>query len=81
MVSNVIKCIDMSLQDLDWELISISQKDGYLTRNQASKYLGVSTATIRRYEQSRDLPCYKVGFRKFYKRDELDAWLLRESKK
>ena len=65
----------MSLNSLDWDVIGISQKDGYLTRGQIARYLGVCEATVGRWELKKLLPYYRVGSRKFYKREEIDEWM------
>jgi len=65
----------MDLKSIDWDVIGISQKDSYLSRGQIAKYLGVCESTVGRWERQRELPFYKVGQRKFYKREEIDNWI------
>jgi len=49
--------------------------DGYLSKVQASEYLGIALRTIdkRLYE----IPHFKVGRRILFKRVELDEWMER----
>ncbi len=70
----------MSLKNIDWEAINISQKDAYLSRKEVAKYLGVCSATISRWEKNRAFPFYRIGSRNFYKRQDVDNWILKQQK-
>lgn len=70
----------MALNDIDWRTINIAQKDAYLSRGEVAMYLGVGTRTISRWEYSKGLPFYKVGNRKFYKREDIDRWMQKNPK-
>ena len=46
--------------------------DEIMIISEAARYLGVSEITIRRWANSRELPCFRAGhnrIRKFYKKD------------
>lgn len=66
----------MALNSLDWRAINIAQKDGYLCRAEVMDYLGVSSSTLYKYQTEKGLPYYKVGNRPFYKREDIDNWMM-----
>ncbi|MBT3423207.1 MAG: helix-turn-helix domain-containing protein [Candidatus Cloacimonetes bacterium] len=53
-------------------------KKEVMTVEEAIKYLGISLSQIYKLTSTRSIPCYKPTGRKVYfKKDELDAWRLR----
>jgi excisionase family DNA binding protein len=53
----------------------------YLNIEQASAYLGVTTWTIRRLIENKELACAKIGKRFIVKREELDKIWERKAEK
>ena len=49
---------------------------GFMTRNEVKKYLGISENTFKKH-YAISLPCYKVGSRLKYKREEVDQMVER----
>lgn len=47
----------------------------WLSRREAAKYIGVSPATLQRYQADGLIPFSKIGGRVWYRRDDLDAAL------
>jgi len=55
------------------EVLNFINQDHYLNLAQASKYLSISTRTIRDRD---DIPRYRVGTKMLlFKRSELDEWM------
>ena len=56
------------------EVLPYLSQDCYLNLAQASKYLSISTRTIRDRD---DIPRYRIGTKMLlFKRSELDGWML-----
>ncbi len=56
------------------EVLNFINQDHYLNLAQASKYLSISTRTIRDRD---DIPRYRVGSKLLlFKRSELDTWMI-----
>ncbi|EJW11722.1 hypothetical protein A33M_2919 [Rhodovulum sp. PH10] len=50
--------------------------EGYLTRPELARELGVHTKTVERYEsQPNGLPSVTIGGRKYYRRTAVLAWI------
>ena len=55
------------------EVLNFINQDHYLNLAQASKYLSISTRTIRDRD---DIPRYRIGTKMLlFKRSELDEWM------
>lgn len=52
-----------------------SMNDLWIGINEASKYLGVSTETIRNWIKKTDIPAHKIGKLWKFKQSELDDWV------
>ncbi len=56
---------------------NVMKKD-VMTVEEATGYLGISLSHIYKLTSSRSIPCYKpTGKKVYFKKDELDAWRLR----
>lgn len=53
--------------------------DKIFTLKQASKYLGVHTATLYRLARIKKIPGFKVGWVWRFKKQKLDAWIDKQS--
>lgn len=49
---------------------------GYISIDEAAKYLDVKTITLRSWIKVKKIPAYKIGKLWKFKRSELDAWVL-----
>ena len=51
--------------------------DGYIGIDEAAKYLGIKTITLRGWlkKKETELPAHKIGKLWKFKRSELDAWV------
>ncbi len=58
-----------------------SPLNGFITTEQAAEYLKYSPETIRTMRFRKTIPHHKIRGRVFFKIDELDNWLLKDSKK
>jgi excisionase family DNA binding protein len=47
----------------------------YLTRPETAAYLRVSLAFIAQLTAAGDIPSLKVGYRRLYRRSDLDTWM------
>ncbi len=55
------------------EILNFIESDRYLSLTEASKYLSISTRTIRDRD---DIPRYRIGTKMLvFKRSELDEWM------
>lgn len=52
-----------------------------MTLREAAKYLGVHTITIYRLINKIDIPAFKLGGQWRFKKDVLDAWLMKQMHK
>ena len=57
------------------ENILISQKEA-LTTKELSLWLGISISRIRALTCAREIPFYKRGNRTFFKKSEIEQWML-----
>lgn len=77
--------MDTSLQHQLGELLtelkenSIHEKE-VLNAHQAATYLDLSIAYLYRLTSSRAIPYYKPGKKIYFKKGELDQWMLRNRK-
>lgn len=70
---------------LDERLVSIenvirSSFKNVLTADELSAYMGVSKSYIYKLCSNSEIPCYKRGKSVFFKRTEIEDWLLSERK-
>lgn len=49
--------------------------DVWIGINEAARYLGVSTETIRNWIKKTDIPAHKIGKLWKFKQSELDNWV------
>lgn len=49
---------------------------GYISIDEAAKYLDVKTITLRSWIKVKKIPAYKIGKLWKFKRSELDTWVL-----
>lgn len=49
--------------------------DLWIGINEAARYLGVSTETIRNWIKKTDIPAHKIGKLWKFKQSELDSWV------
>ncbi len=52
-----------------------SMNDLWIGINEAARYLGVSTETIRNWIKKTDIPAHKIGKLWKFKQSELDNWV------
>lgn len=52
-----------------------SMNDLWIGINEAARYLGVSTETIRNWIKKTDIPAHKIGKLWKFKQSELDSWV------
>ena len=52
-----------------------SINDLWIGINEAARYLGVSTETIRNWIKKTDIPAHKIGKLWKFKQSELDNWV------
>lgn len=59
------------------EVIMVDQlKDNYISIEEAAKYLGVKTSTIRTWIKNNGMPFHRVGGKLLkFKRSEIDEWV------
>ena len=50
-----------------------------MTLEEVAQYLQVSSKTVYRMVQDRQVPCFKLGRQWRFKREQLDDWLLKEA--
>ena len=46
-----------------------------MTMAEAAGYLGISITTFKEHYKSWKVPCYRLGTRVLYNRDDLEEWL------
>ena len=51
-----------------------------LWHNEVAKRLGVPNEVLRRMAMRGDLPSFKVGSRRIYRRSDLDSWISSEKR-
>ena len=50
--------------------------DNYISIDEAAKYLGIKTVTLRNWiKKDKSLPAHKIGKLWKFKRSELDVWV------
>jgi len=49
--------------------------DNYIGVDDAARYLGVSSVTLRSWLKKNEVPAHKVGKLWKFKRQELDSWI------
>ena len=52
-----------------------SMNDLWIGINEAARYLGVSTETIRNWIKKTDIPAHKIGKLWKFKQSEVDNWV------
>lgn len=67
-------CVDKSTAYKEEDATAIMMKipDGYLSRQQAAKLLGVHPRTIDRYADMGQLPKHTQNYRVYFKRDDVE---------
>ena len=50
-------------------------EDRWLSAEEISKYLGVSSDTVYRWIEKHDMPAYRIGRFWKFKRSEIDNWV------
>ena len=50
-------------------------KPGYLTQPQATIYLNVSDGTLEEWIRTKNLPFYRPGWERRFRREDLDKWM------
>lgn len=58
------------------ELFSLLQTKNVLTTDEAAMYLNVSVPTLRELRRNKKIASYQPSRKVFYKREDLDDWLL-----
>ena len=53
------------------------QTEKPLTFNEAADYLGLSKSFLYKLTSSNRVPCYKPGKKLYFRKSELNAWILR----
>lgn len=75
-ISMIKEVVKESLSDI--ETSSSEVYPNIMDTNGAMKYLGVSKSTMYKMTMNREIPFYKpTGKRNYFKRNELDDWLLK----
>ena len=59
------------------ELLTLLQTKNVLTTKEAALYLGISVPTLRKLRRNKKIVSYQPSRKVFYKREELDDWLLK----
>ncbi|MCR5362430.1 MAG: helix-turn-helix domain-containing protein [Bacteroidales bacterium] len=59
------------------KLLLVTGKE-VLTSEEAAIYMGISRDHLQHLASSRDLPHYRKGNRNYYRKSEIDRWLLEE---
>lgn len=68
----VLKLKDLTRED---KVLLILGKD-VLTIDEASIFLGISKSTLWKYTSQNKIPHYKSGKRLYFKKSELEEWML-----
>lgn len=58
------------------ELLSLLQSKNVLTTEEAALYLNISVPTLRELRRNKKIASYQPSRKVFYKREDLDDWLL-----
>lgn len=58
------------------ELLSLLQTKNVLTTDEAALYLNISIPTLRKLRRNKKIVSYQPNRKVFYKREDLDDWLL-----
>lgn len=58
------------------EMFSFLQTKNVLTTEEAALYLSVSVPTLRNLKRNKKIASYQPNRKVFYKREDLDEWLL-----
>ncbi|MCQ9635648.1 helix-turn-helix domain-containing protein [Chryseobacterium sp. WG23] len=58
------------------ELLTLLQTKNVLTTEEAALYLNVSVPTLRELRRNKKIASYQPSRKVFYKREDLDDWLL-----
>lgn len=58
------------------ELLTLLQTKNVLTTQEASLYLSISIPTLRKLRRNKKIASYQPSRKVFYKREDLDDWLL-----
>ncbi len=53
-----------------------NNEKGYISIDEAAKYLDVKTITLRNWIKGKKIPAYKIGKLWKFKRSELDSWVV-----
>lgn len=62
----------------DFKLALLIKGKEVLNTREAAMYLGCSEAWVNQQASQREIPHYKKGARKYFKKSELDEWRLEE---
>ena len=55
---------------------SIPYEDNYISIDEAARYLGIKTVTLRTWIKNKpDVPAHRIGKLWKFKRSELDEWI------
>ena len=84
-MENPFDLLDQRLQSIEEKLEGLIKKIGnqdkssslsttWVTTKQLAQHLGISTAAITNIRGSK-IPCYKIGGRILFKREEVDAFI------
>ena len=58
------------------ELLSLLQAKNVLTTEEAALYLNISVPTLRKLRRNKKIASYQPSRKIFYKREDLEDWLL-----
>ncbi|KFF11068.1 hypothetical protein IW15_18095 [Chryseobacterium soli] len=58
------------------ELLSLLQSKNVLTTKEAALYLSISVPTLRKLRRNKKIASYQPSRKVFYKREDLDDWIL-----
>lgn len=58
------------------ELLSLLQNKNVLTTEEAAIYVNISIPTLRKLRKNKKIASYQPSRKVFYKREDLDDWLL-----
>jgi len=58
------------------EILSLLQTKNVLTTEEAALYLNISVPTLRELRRNNKIASYQPSRKVFYKREDLDEWLL-----
>tara|TARA_Y100000361_G_scaffold106347_1_gene96096 strand:- start:143 stop:379 length:237 start_codon:yes stop_codon:yes gene_type:complete len=78
-MENVERIVSL-INDVKNLLLNKEATDNWIGVNEASKYCGVSTATLRRHVKDNKLSASQATGKLLFKRSELEKWLTKETK-